>query len=124
MGDDDRAGSRPAALLVEGTCDELGRRCCWVTLSADGPQLLTLACLPADLERPSDLAERLPKALIHRNVPGERGARAVRRAGPLLGDGGPVRAFGPRARWVETVALLAAPAGRSGTAGSVGASAN
>jgi len=61
----------PGGLLVEGTCDELGRRCCWVTLAADGPMLFTLACRPADLERPSDLAERLPKSLIHRNVPGE-----------------------------------------------------
>ena len=62
----------PGGLLVEGTCDELGRRCCWVTLDATGPLTLTLACLPSDLDQPSDLAERLPKVLIHRNVPGER----------------------------------------------------
>ena len=33
----------PGGLLVEGTCDELGRLATWVTLDADGPQTLTLA---------------------------------------------------------------------------------
>ena len=33
-------------LIVDGTCDELGRRCCWVLLDADGPINLTLACDP------------------------------------------------------------------------------
>ena len=36
----------PDGLLVEGTCDEIGRRCCWVTLDRGGPRTLTLACLP------------------------------------------------------------------------------
>ena len=58
-------------LLVEGTCDELGRRACWVTVDARGPHTLTFAARVDELERPSELAERLPKLLIHRNVPGE-----------------------------------------------------
>ena len=58
-------------LFIEGTCDELGRRSTWVLLDAHGPRTLTLAWDPFDVERPSDLAERLPKVLIHRNVPGE-----------------------------------------------------
>lgn len=66
------AGLAPGGLLVEGTCDELGRRCAWVVLNRAGPRTLTLAWDPFTVERPSDLAERLPKALIHRNVPGER----------------------------------------------------
>ena len=61
----------PDGLLVEGTCDELGRRACWVTVDSRGPHTLTFAALVDGLERPSQLAERLPKALIHRNVPGE-----------------------------------------------------
>ena len=37
----------------------------------DGPRTVTFATRLGSLDRPSDLAERLPKALIHRNVPGE-----------------------------------------------------
>jgi hypothetical protein len=59
-------------VLVEGTCDEVGRRAAWVALDRGGPRTLTFAAKVEALERPSDLAERLPKALIHRNVPGER----------------------------------------------------
>ncbi|OLF04479.1 SAM-dependent methyltransferase [Actinophytocola xinjiangensis] len=98
----------PGGLLVEGTCDELGRRCCWVTLSAAGPRTFTLACLPADLDQPSDLAPRLPKALIHRNVPGERVHALFTDLDRCWATAAPLRGFGPRARWVETVRLLAA----------------
>lgn len=65
-------GLAPGGLLVEGTCDELGHRCAWVLLDAAEPRTLTLAWDPFTVARSSDLAERLPKALIHRNVPGER----------------------------------------------------
>lgn len=58
-------------LLVDGTCDEIGRLASWVTLERHGPVSLTLAWRLGGLERPSVVAERLPKALIHRNVPGE-----------------------------------------------------
>ncbi len=98
----------PGGLLVEGTCDELGRRCCWVTLDADGPRTLTLACRPSDLEQPSDLAERLPKALIHRNVPGERVHAVFAALDHCWARAAPFANFGPRARWTEAVALLAA----------------
>ena len=95
----------PGGLIVDGTCDELGRRCCWVLLDAAGPLSLTLACDPFAIERPSDLAERLPKVLIHHNVDGQpihalltaadqgmgqrRGPRCVRPAGALAGDARP-----------------------------------
>jgi hypothetical protein len=61
----------PGGLLVDGTCDELGRRCTWVAVDATGPLSLSLSMRLADVQRPSDIAERLPKSLIHRNVPGE-----------------------------------------------------
>jgi hypothetical protein len=61
----------PDGLLVDGTCDEIGRRAAWVAVDARGPVSLTLSLRMGGLERPSDVAERLPKALIHRNVPGE-----------------------------------------------------
>ncbi len=98
----------PGGLLVEGTCDELGRRCCWVALDAAGPRTFTLACRPADLEQPSDLAERLPKALIHRNVPGERVHDLLTALDRCWAHAAPFANFGPRARWTEAVRLLAA----------------
>lgn len=98
----------PGGLLIEGTCDEIGRRCCWVTLSAEGPRTFTIACLPADLERPSDVAPRLPKSLIHRNVPGERIHALMSELDGCWAEAAPLSPFGPRARWVESIRLLAA----------------
>ena len=98
----------PGGLLVEGTCDEIGRRCCWVTLAAGGPLAFTLSCLPSGIEKPSDLAERLPKALIHRNVPGERVHDLLAALDACWATAAAFAPFGPRARWVETARLLAA----------------
>lgn len=61
----------PGGALIEGTCSEIGRVGSWVTLDAAGPRTLTLSLHLESLEQPSVLAERLPKALIHRNVAGE-----------------------------------------------------
>ncbi len=55
-----RSALAPGGLIVEGTCDEIGRRCCWIVLDADGPRSLTLCWAPDHSDRPSDLAERLP----------------------------------------------------------------
>lgn len=87
----------PSGIVIDGTCDELGRLGGWVTLDADGPQSLTLSWRLRDLDArrvPSVVAERLPKALIHRNVPGEpihdllaRIDAAWRRAAPFAGYG-------------------------------------
>lgn len=63
----------PGGLLFEGTCDEIGRIASWIDVPPDAaPLRFTLSLRLADLDRPSIVAERLPKALIHRNVPGER----------------------------------------------------
>ncbi len=62
----------PRGVLVEGTCNEVGRVASWVDVTSDGPRTLTMSLRLADLDRPSIVAERLPKILIHRNVPGER----------------------------------------------------
>ena len=64
-------GWPPDGLLVDGTCDELGRRSAWVAVGRTGPLSLSLSWRLRGLERPSDIAERLPKSLIHRNVEGE-----------------------------------------------------
>lgn len=63
---------QPHGTLVEGTCNEVGRVCSWVGVSREGPRSLTVSLRLADLESPAIVAERLPKVLIHRNVPGER----------------------------------------------------
>lgn len=46
------AGLQDEGLLMEGTCDELGRRAAWVTLTKEGPQTLTLAAHLQTLDRP------------------------------------------------------------------------
>lgn len=62
----------PGGILVEGTCDEIGRVSTWIEVGADAvPRSLTLSLRLAELAEPSIAAERLPKALIHRNVAGE-----------------------------------------------------
>jgi hypothetical protein len=58
-------------LMVDGTCDELGRLSTWVAVDRSGPLSLTTSWRLRGLQAPSAIAERLPKALIHRNVPGE-----------------------------------------------------
>lgn len=63
---------QPGGVLVEGTCNEVGRVASWVDVTAAGPQTFTISLHLPSLEKPSIVAERLPKVLIHRNVPGER----------------------------------------------------
>jgi len=101
------AGLAPGGLLVEGTCDEIGRRACWILLDAHGPRELTLCWSPAHSERPSDLAPRLPKALIHRNVPGEPIHELLSAADRCWDMAAGHEPFGPRARWRVAAELLA-----------------
>jgi len=62
----------PDGRIIEGTCDELGRYASWVTLDSSGPLSFTVSLRLQGLELPSKVQERLPKALIHHNVPGEK----------------------------------------------------
>jgi SAM-dependent methyltransferase len=111
-----RAGLAPGGVLVEGTCDEIGRRAVWVTLSAlpapaaagggHGAALITFSARLASIGRPSDLAERLPKTLIHRNVPGEPVHAFLRDFDRAWDRAAPLVAFGSRQRWLAAVASL------------------
>jgi hypothetical protein len=101
-----RAGLAPGGLVVEGTSDEVGRLAAWVTLDADGPRTLTLAAHLAALGRPSDLAERLPKALIHSNRRGEPVHELLSALDTAWEHAAGQAAFGPRARWVAACAAL------------------
>lgn len=94
-----QAALAPGGVIAEGTCDELGRRCCWVLLDRDGPVSLTLACDPRHIDRPSDLAERLPKVLIHQNVPGRRIHDLLAAADHNWSAAAGQAVFGPRMRW-------------------------
>ncbi len=128
-----RCGLADGGLLVEGTCDEIGRRAVWVTLPALPPGsmppgsmppgarwpaplpapggregLITFSARLASLERPSDLAERLPKTLIHRNVPGEPVHQFLRDFDRAWDHAAPYSPFGPRQRWLAAVTSLSA----------------
>jgi hypothetical protein len=103
-----RAALGPGGVLVEGTCDEWGRRSAWVALDADGPLTLTLATRVADISTPSDLAERLPKALIHHNVPGQPVHDFLRAFDAAWAAAAGLSTFGPRQRWVAAVEALEA----------------
>ena len=97
----------PDGLLVEGTCDELGRIVTWVAMGADAvPRTLTVSLRLAGLEHPSIAAERLPKALIHRNVPGERVHGFLRALDEEWDRAAGMSPFGPVQRWEATLSAV------------------
>ena len=96
----------PDGILVDGTCDELGRLASWVALTAEGPVSLTLSWRLRGLDRPGVVAERLPKALIHRNVPGERVHRLLRELDATWERHAPQAAYGVRQRFLATAAAM------------------
>lgn len=95
----------PGGWLVEGTCDELGRLASWALLPSGSvePVSLTLATRLSTLESPASFAERLPKALIHRNVPGEAVHDLLRALDECWHRAAGQTVFGPRQRWVAAV---------------------
>ncbi len=95
-------------LLVDATCDEIGRRTAWVTLSADGPVALSVSLRLAGLETPGDVAERLPKALIHRNVPGERVHEFLKGMDDAWARHAPYASFGARQQFMAMCRSLKA----------------
>lgn len=99
----------PGGLLVEGTCDELGRLGSWVSLTAGPggspqPERLTLSWRLTSIDPPSVIAERLPKALIHRNVPGERIHAFLTDLDAAWERCAPYGSYGVRQRWLATIA--------------------
>jgi len=99
----------PGGLLVEGTCDEIGRIASWVDVDPSGdPLRLTISLRLAELERPSIVAERLPKALIHRNVPGERVHALLLDLDREWDRAAPLSTFGATQRFLSAVSSLRA----------------
>ncbi|NQX29787.1 class I SAM-dependent methyltransferase [Microbacteriaceae bacterium VKM Ac-2854] len=96
----------PDGLLVEGTCDEIGRICTWIDVATSGPRHLTISLRVAELEWPSIAAERLPKALIHHNVPGERVHELITQLDRGWRNNAALAVYGPTQRWIATVRAL------------------
>ncbi|GAA4094688.1 class I SAM-dependent methyltransferase [Nonomuraea soli] len=94
-------------VLVEGTCSETGHRAVWAGLDREGPRTLTFSARFDAFERPSDLADRLPKTLIHRNVPGERIHTFLRDWDRAWAHAAPYENHGRRQRWLRATGLLA-----------------
>ena len=99
-----RTMTATGAFLVEGTCDELGRVATWACVDTSGPLTLTFSARLGDLDHPATFAERLPKALIHRNVPGEPIHDVLERLGAAWDAA--ATPFGPRQRWLAAVGRL------------------
>ncbi|WP_211878935.1 class I SAM-dependent methyltransferase [Pseudarthrobacter albicanus] len=86
-------------LFIDGTCDEIGRRVTWVALDTERPLSLSLSMRFGSFALPSEVAERLPKALIHRNVPGERIHAYLQAMDKAWLEAAPLASFGNRQRW-------------------------
>ncbi|MFJ6678842.1 class I SAM-dependent methyltransferase [Microbacterium sp. NPDC091382] len=100
---------RPDGMLVEGTCDELGRISTWIEVGPDAaPRSLTISLRLEGLDSPAIAAERLPKALIHRNVPGERVHDAIGALDREWTRAVAASSFGPVQRWRAALDALVA----------------
>jgi hypothetical protein len=98
----------PGGLLLEGTCSENGRIAVWATLDTHGPRTLSFAARLASLESPAIFAQRLPKALIHRNVPGEPVHAFLRDWERAWDSCAALGTFGARQRWAGAARLVRA----------------
>jgi hypothetical protein len=94
------------AVVIDGTCDEIGRRACWLRVEQNRPVSLTLSAELATLERPSELAERLPKALIARNVTGEPVHELLTDLDACWAAAASIGVFGSRQRWMAAADAL------------------
>ena len=109
---------QPGGVLVDGTCDEIGRISSWIAVTPEtvpsasaeatpgGPQTLSIALRLDELEVPSIVAERLPKALIHRNVEGEKIHRYLADLDRAWQVNAPLRDFGATQRWIATASAM------------------
>ncbi|MHC6228406.1 class I SAM-dependent methyltransferase [Arthrobacter sp. MMS24-T111] len=90
----------PGGLFIDGTCDEVGRRVTWVALDRERPLSLSISVRFGSFDLPSEVAERLPKALIHRNIPGEPIHDFLLALDRAWLECAPLASFGNRQRWV------------------------
>ena len=100
----------PGGLIIDGTCDEIGRRAVWVAVrkSSDGqiaPESLTISMHLQTLEKPSDIAPRLPKILIHHNVDGEKIHGVLQQLDDAWNKTASAQTFGARQHWIAAMEL-------------------
>lgn len=98
----------PRGLFIDGTCDEIGRRSTWVAVSGQGPVSLSVSMRFGSFTLPSDVADRLPKALIHRNVPGERIHAWLQSMDRAWLAAAPQSSYGNCQRWIAMCVTLQA----------------
>nr|WP_240793242.1 class I SAM-dependent methyltransferase [Arthrobacter crystallopoietes] len=98
----------PGGLFIDGTCDEIGRRATWVAIAPEGPVSLSISLRFGAFDRPSDVAERLPKALIHHNFPGEKIHRYLQALDKAWAEAAVLASFGNRQRWLAMCRSVAA----------------
>jgi len=95
-------------VLVEGTCNEIGRVSSWITLTKEGPRLFSISLHLGSLEQPSIVAERLPKALIHHNVEGKRINEYLKALDQAWSSHAALGTFGALQRWLAVCETLTA----------------
>lgn len=93
-------------LIVEGTCDEIGRLASWVTLTKTEVKSLTLSYRLSGIETPSKIAERLPKILIHRNTEGNQVHRFLTDLDNAWASNSSFAVFSPVQRFQKTCLQL------------------
>ena len=96
----------PNGRIIEGTCDEIGRRATWIELDNSQPLTLSLGVRLHGLDDPSEVAERLPKILIHRNTRGNRIHTFLQDLSRSWDSHSGYRVFGPSQRWRAAVNSL------------------
>ena len=96
----------PAGAIIDGTCDELGRIATWLEITKAGPQSLTVSLRLQGLRDPIESAERLPKALIHHNVPDAAIYDFLQDLQRSWQSVAGVGVFGARQRWRATAELM------------------
>jgi hypothetical protein len=93
-------------LIIEGTSDEIGRVASWITLNKTKPLTFTISLRLQGLDKPSKVAERLPKILIHKNTPGNNIHRYLMELDLAWDKAAGFGAFGSAQRFVQTAKSL------------------
>lgn len=93
-------------IIIEGTSDEIGRVASWITLDNQQPLSFTISLRLQGLDRPSKVAERLPKILIHKNTPGNKIHHYLQELDLAWEKAAGFGAFGSAQRFVQTARTL------------------
>ena len=92
--------------IIEGTSDEIGRVASWITLNKTKPVSFTISLRLQGLDKPSKVAERLPKILIHKNTAGNNIHRYLQDLDKAWDKAAGFGAFGSAQRFVQTARTL------------------